>query len=63
MIAEQSRPRARSEEGAYREYVTDERHSDAKQIGDLATEGKPIGALELFGGAAGWREPQRGPDV
>jgi hypothetical protein len=38
---------ARSEEGAYREYVTDERRSDAKQIGDFATEGNPIGVLAL----------------
>jgi hypothetical protein len=36
---------ARSEEGAYREYVTDERRSDAKQIGDFATEGNPFGVL------------------
>jgi hypothetical protein len=38
---------ARSEEGAYREYVTDERRSDAKQIGDFATEGNPFGVLVL----------------
>jgi excisionase family DNA binding protein len=37
---------ARSEEGAYREYVTDERRSDAKQIGDFATEGNPFGVLD-----------------
>ena len=42
MRAEQG---ARSEEGRYREYVTDERHSSATQIGDFTTDGKPIGAL------------------
>ena len=36
---------ARSEEGGYREYVTDERRSDATQIGDFAAEAKPSGVL------------------
>ena len=39
---------ARSDEGAYREYVTEERRSDATQIGDFTTEGKPFVALEVL---------------
>jgi RsmE family RNA methyltransferase len=54
---------ARSGKGAYREYVTDERRSDATQIVDFATEGKPVGALGLgmglraaLGPEGGWVE-------